>query len=203
MSFTLPPLKYANNALEPYIDARTMEIHHDKHHAAYTLNLNNAIKDTALDQQSIEQILKNLDMSNMPLRNNAGGYYNHNMFWEIIGPHDGDKPSGEIANGINQEWGSFEVFKEKFSASAMGRFGSGWAWLTVQKGGKLEIVSTPNQDNPLMPNTAGGGFPVLGLDVWEHAYYLLYQNRRAEYVNAFFQIINWKEVNNRYLDGKG
>lgn len=203
MSFTLPELKYATNALEPHFDQRTMEIHHGKHHAAYTLNLNNAIKDTALDNQSIELILKNLDMNNMPLRNNGGGYYNHNLFWEIISPNGGGNPTGELEEAISTHFGSFESFKEKFAAAAMGRFGSGWAWLTVHPGGKLEVVSTPNQDNPLMPNTAGNGFPVIGIDVWEHAYYLHYQNRRADYITAFFNVVNWNEANVRYLDGKG
>lgn len=203
MPFTLPELKYPTNSLEPHFDQRTMEIHHGKHHAAYTLNLNNAIKDGPLDSQSIETILKNMDMNNMPLRNNGGGYYNHNLFWEIISPNGGGQPNGELSEAINTHFGSFDTFKEKFSAAAMGRFGSGWAWLTVLPGGKLEVVSTPNQDNPLMPNTAGGGFPVIGLDVWEHAYYLHYQNRRADYISAFFNVVYWTEANVRFLDGKG
>lgn len=203
MPFTLPELKYATNALEPHIDQKTMEIHHGKHHVAYTTNLNNAIKESPLDQLSIEKILKDLDMNNMPLRNNAGGYYNHNIFWELLSPNGGGSPVGELANAIDAEFGSFEQFKEKFSAASMTRFGSGWAWLTVHADGKLEIVSTPNQDNPLMPNTAGGGFPVIGLDVWEHAYYLLYQNRRADYIASFFNVLNWNEANSRFLDGKG
>ncbi|MEP7196444.1 MAG: superoxide dismutase [Saprospiraceae bacterium] len=200
MPFTLPELKYANNALEPYIDAKTMEIHHGKHHAAYTLNLNNATKDSPLEHLSIEEILKNLDMNNMPLRNNGGGYYNHNLFWEILSPKGGGNPSGELATALNSEFGSFEQFKEKFAAAAMGRFGSGWVWLTAQASGKLEIVSTPNQDCPLMPNTAGGGFPIIALDVWEHAYYLLYQNRRADYVTSFFNVVNWEEANKRFIN---
>ncbi|MCC6817078.1 MAG: superoxide dismutase [Saprospiraceae bacterium] len=203
MAFNLPELKYPTNSLEPHFDQRTMEIHHGKHHAAYTLNLNNAIKDTVLDSLSIEEILKDMDMNNMPLRNNGGGYYNHNLFWEILSPNGGGSPQAELAEAINKNFSSFDLFKEKFSAAAMTRFGSGWAWLTVHKDGKLDIVSTPNQDNPLMPNTAGGGFPVIGLDVWEHAYYLQYQNRRADYVSAFFNVINWDEANMRFLQGRG
>ncbi len=203
MPFTLPDLKYPHNSLEPHIDARTMEIHHGKHHAAYTNNLNNAIKDTRLDGMSIEDILRQLDMNNMPLRNNGGGYYNHNLFWELLSPHGGGMPVGELAETIRSKFGEFEHFKEKFAAAAMGRFGSGWAWLTVHPGGRIEIVSTPNQDNPLMPDTAGGGYPVIALDVWEHAYYLLYQNRRADYISSFFNVLNWKEANNRFLTGKG
>jgi Fe-Mn family superoxide dismutase len=201
MPFTLPPLPYAFNALEPHIDARTMEIHHDKHHAAYTNNLNNAIAGTPLENLTIEEILMK-GMDTPAVRNNGGGYYNHNMFWEIMGPNGGGAPTGDIASAIEASFGSFDHFKEEFTKAATTRFGSGWAWLCVQKGGKLEICSTPNQDNPLMPNVGCSGFPVLGLDVWEHAYYLHYQNRRPDYISAFYQVINWNEVNKRFAAGK-
>ncbi|MDQ3141517.1 MAG: superoxide dismutase [Bacteroidota bacterium] len=198
MAFTLPELPYPPQALEPNVDSRTMEIHHGKHHAAYTTNLNNAIKGTPLELQSIENILKNLDMNNMPVRNNGGGYYNHSFFWQIMSPSGGGVPEGKLLDALKENFGSFDSFKEKFSQAAMTRFGSGWAWLCVQKGGKLDICSTPNQDNTLMPNTGCGGTPILGLDVWEHAYYLLYQNRRADYINGFFNVIHWGEVEGRY-----
>lgn len=202
MAFELPNLPYAYDALEPHIDARTMEIHHTKHHNGYTTKLNDAIKGTDLEGKSIEDILKNLDMSNAGVRNNGGGYYNHCLFWEVMSPDGGGSPSGELADAINDAFGSFDGFKDKFSAAAGSRFGSGWAWLCVHKGGKLEICSTPNQDNPLMPNTGCGGHPILGLDVWEHAYYLNYQNRRPDYISAFFNVINWDEVAKRYADNK-
>ncbi|MBK8241930.1 MAG: superoxide dismutase [Saprospiraceae bacterium] len=198
MPFVLPELTYPVNALEPHIDSRTMEIHHGKHHAAYTNNLNNAIKDTPLDNMSIEDLLSQLDMNNMLVRNNGGGYYNHCLFWELMSPHGGGEPSGELAEAIEETFGSFATFKEKFAAAATTRFGSGWAWLCVHPGGKLEICSTPNQDNTLMPNVGCGGMPVLGIDVWEHAYYLLYQNRRPDYINGFFNVINWETVAKRY-----
>ena len=196
--FTLPALPYAYNALEPYIDARTMEIHHTKHHNAYTTNLNAALASAGVEGKSIEEILTNLDMNNAALRNNAGGFYNHNLFWEIMSPNGGGKPTGELAKAIDEAFGSFEGFKEAFSKAAATRFGSGWAWLCVHKGGKVEICSTANQDNPLMPNTGYGGFPILGLDVWEHAYYLNYQNRRPDYIEAFFSVINWAKVAELY-----
>lgn len=202
MSFELPKLKYASDALEPHIDAKTMEIHHGKHHAAYTANLNKAIEGTDLEGKTIENILINMDMDNKALRNNGGGYFNHNLFWEIMSPNGGGKPNGELAKAIDDAFGSFDGFKEKFSTAATTQFGSGWAWLCVQEGGKLDICSTPNQDNPLMPNTGCGGTPVLGLDVWEHAYYLNYQNRRPDYINAFFNVVNWEEVGSRYLKNK-
>ena len=202
MAFELPNLPYAYDALEPHIDARTMEIHHTKHHNGYTTKLNDAIKGTDLEGKSIEDILKNLDMSNSGVRNNGGGYYNHCLFWEVMSPNGGGNPSGELADAINDAFGSFDGFKDKFSAAAGSRFGSGWAWLCVHKGGKLEICSTPNQDNPLMPDTGCGGYPILGLDVWEHAYYLNYQNRRPDYISAFFNVINWAEVAKRYADNK-
>tara|TARA_Y100001933_G_scaffold56503_2_gene56233 strand:+ start:1000 stop:1647 length:648 start_codon:yes stop_codon:yes gene_type:complete len=202
MAFELPNLPYAYDALEPHIDARTMEIHHTKHHNGYTTKLNDAVKGTDLEGKSIEDILKNLDMSNSAVRNNGGGYFNHCLFWEVMSPNGGGNPSGELADAINDAFGSFDGFKDKFSAAAGSRFGSGWAWLCVHKGGKLEICSTPNQDNPLMPNTGCGGYPILGLDVWEHAYYLNYQNRRPDYISAFFNVINWDEVAKRYADNK-
>lgn len=198
MPFTLPELPYPHQALEPHFDTRTMEIHHGKHHAAYTTNLNNAIKDTPLESMTIEEILKNLDMNHMALRNNGGGYYNHCLFWECLSPQGGGEPKDALGAAITESFGSFEAFKEKFSQAAMTRFGSGWAWLCVHPGGKLEICSTPNQDNPLMPSTGCGGTPVIGLDVWEHAYYLLYQNRRAEFIAAFFNIVNWEFAEKRY-----
>ena len=198
MPFLLPELPYPPQALEPHIDTRTMEIHHGKHHAAYTNNLNAAIKDKPQENQSIEEILKNLDMSNMALRNNGGGYYNHCMFWEMMSPHGGGNPNGSLGEAIVRDFSSIDAFKEKFSQAAMGRLGSGWTWLCVHPGGKLEICSTPNQDNPLMPNTGCGGMPVIGLDVWEHAYYLLYQNRRADYISGFFNVINWEYALKRY-----
>jgi Fe-Mn family superoxide dismutase len=198
MPFSLPELPYPHQALEPHIDSRTMEIHHGKHHAAYTNNLNAAIKDTSLENMSIEEILKNLDMNNMPVRNNGGGYYNHCLFWEMLSPHGGGDPNGQIAEAIIRDFTSIQSFREKFTAAAIGRFGSGWAWLCVHPGGKLEICSTPNQDNPLMPNTGCGGMPVVALDVWEHAYYLLYQNRRPDYIGGFFNVINWETAEKRY-----
>ena len=193
MSFELPKLHYSYNSLEPHIDARTMEIHHTKHHAGYTTKLNAAIADTPLDQHSIEEILSNLDMSNAAVRNNGGGFYNHCLFWQVMSP-DANALSGDLADAIDRSFGSFDQFKADFSAAAATQFGSGWAWLCAKKGGDLEVCSTPNQDNPLMPGVGCGGTPILGLDVWEHAYYLNYQNRRPDYINAFFSVINWKVV---------
>ncbi|MFM7723860.1 MAG: superoxide dismutase [Bacteroidota bacterium] len=191
MAFELPPLAYAYSALEPHIDARTMEIHHSKHHQAYTTNLNNAIAGTALEHASIEEILKNC--SDKPaVRNNGGGYWNHNLFWEIMSPNGGGEPTGALSEAINRDFGSFEGFKDLFSKAATTRFGSGWAWLCVTNG-KLEVCSTANQDNPLMGEGCKGT-PILGLDVWEHAYYLNYQNRRPDYINAFFNVIDWGVV---------
>jgi len=198
MSFELPALKYAHDALEPHIDARTMEIHHGKHHAGYTGNLNAAIEGTANEGKSIEDILSALDMNNKAVRNNGGGYYNHTLFWEVMSPEGGGSPSGELATAINDAYGSFDAFKETFSTAAKTQFGSGWAWLCVHLGGKVEVCSTPNQDNTLMPDVGCGGTPILGLDVWEHAYYLNYQNRRPDYVAAFFNVINWEEVARRW-----
>jgi superoxide dismutase, Fe-Mn family len=202
MSFQLPNLPYAYNALEPHIDARTMEIHHGKHHAAYTNNLNAAIEGTPLASQTIEDILKGLDMNNMAVRNNGGGYYNHNLFWEVMSPNGGGNPTGELADAINRDFGSFEAFKDAFAKAGATRFGSGWAWLCVHKGGKVEVCSSPNQDNPLMPGIGCGGFPILGMDVWEHAYYLNYQNRRPDYIAAFFNVINWAKVAQLYAANK-
>ena len=202
MAFELPKLQYAFDALEPHIDARTMEIHHDKHHKGYTDKLNNAIEGTDQEGKTIENILNNLDMDNKAVRNNGGGFYNHRLFWEVMSPNGGGKPSGALAEAINSAYGSFEDFKEKFSTAAKGQFGSGWAWLCVHEGGKVEVCSTPNQDNPLMPGVGCGGTPILGLDVWEHAYYLNYQNRRPDYVSAFFNVINWEEVSKRYEQNK-
>ncbi len=202
MSFQLPKLTYAYDALEPHIDARTMEIHHSKHHNGYTTNLNNAIAGTDSEGNSIEDILENLDMSNGAVRNNGGGFYNHRLFWEIMSPNGGGEPSGDLATAINDAFGSFDSFKGAFTKAAATRFGSGWAWLCVHKGGKVEVCSTPNQDNPLMKDAGCSGTPILGLDVWEHAYYLNYQNRRPDYINAFFNVINWDEVSKRYEENK-
>ena len=196
MSFELPKLSYAYDALEPHIDARTMEIHHSKHHAGYTAKLNTAIEGTSYVGQSIETILAG-ELS-PGLRNNGGGYYNHCLFWSIISPNGGGKPSGNLADAINSTFGSFEEFKSVFSNAAASQFGSGWAWLCA-KNGKLSVCSTPNQDNPLMKSGCGD-IPILGIDVWEHAYYLNYQNRRPDYIEAFFNIVDWNEVSRRYSE---
>lgn len=201
MAFELPNLPYAHNALEPHIDEQTMQIHHGKHHAAYTTNLNAAVAGTDLEGKTIEQILEKC-LEIPAVRNNGGGFYNHNLFWEIMAPNAGGQPTGELAAAINKAFGSFDSFKETFAKAAATRFGSGWAWLCVKKGGEVEVCSTPNQDNPLMPGIGCGGTPILGLDVWEHAYYLKYQNRRPDYVNAFFNVINWNAVSARYSAGK-
>ncbi|WP_438966188.1 superoxide dismutase [Flavobacterium sp.] len=201
MAFELPKLPYAYDALEPHIDARTMEIHHSKHHNAYTTNLNNAVAGTDLEGKSIEDILTNLDMSNGAVRNNGGGFFNHNLFWEVMSPNGGGLPSGDLAAAIDTDFGSFENFKAAFAKAGATQFGSGWAWLCV-KDGKLEVCGTPNQDNTLMPGVGCGGTPILGMDVWEHAYYLNYQNRRPDYIEAFFSVINWTEVAKKYADAK-
>ncbi len=198
MAFQLPDLPYAFDALEPHIDARTMEIHHGKHHAAYTTNLNNAIAGTEMESMTIEQILANVSKYPMAVRNNGGGFWNHNLFWEIMSPNGGGVAIGAVAEAINRDFGSFDEFKSQFSAVAAGRFGSGWAWLIKDGNGKLHITSTPNQDNPLMDIAEVKGTPILGLDVWEHAYYLNYQNRRPDYITAFWNVINWDEVNRRF-----
>ncbi|MEN8768227.1 MAG: superoxide dismutase [Candidatus Arcticimaribacter sp.] len=198
MAFELPQLPYAHDALEPHIDARTMEIHHGKHHNGYTTNLNNAIAGTDLEGKSIEDILTGLDLNNGAVRNNGGGFYNHSLFWSTMAPNAGGTPTGDLAAAIDAAFGSFNAFKDAFSKAAATRFGSGWAWLCVHKGGKVEVCSTPNQDNPLMPGVACDGTPILGLDVWEHAYYLNYQNRRPDYINAFFNVVNWEAVSALY-----
>ena len=194
MAYELPQLPYANDALEPHIDAKTMEIHHGKHHNGYTTKLNGALEGSGMESSTIETILENLDMNNAALRNNGGGYFNHCLFWEVMSPNGGGTPSGALALAIDTAYGSFEDFKTAFSNAAATQFGSGWAWLCVQKGGGVEVCSSANQDNPLMPGIGCGGTPILGLDVWEHAYYLNYQNRRPDYINAFFNVINWEKV---------
>ena len=202
MAFELPKLPYAYDALEPHIDARTMEIHHTKHHNGYTTKLNGAIEGTDLEGKGIVDILSGLDMSNAAVRNNGGGFFNHSLFWEVMSPDGGGKPSGELAAAIDEAFGSFDAFKESFSKAAATQFGSGWAWLCVHKGGKVEVCSTPNQDNPIMPGVSCEGYPILGLDVWEHAYYLNYQNLRPDYISAFFNVINWDKVSENYAAGK-
>ena len=202
MAFELPELGYAYDALEPNIDARTMEIHHSKHHNGYTTKLNGAIAGTDLEGNSIEEILGNLDMSNGAVRNNGGGFYNHSLFWSVMNPNNPGELSGDLKDAIMAEFGSFDAFKDAFSKAAATQFGSGWAWLCVLPGGKVEVCSTPNQDNPLMPGVTCGGTPILGIDVWEHAYYLNYQNRRPDYIEAFFNVINWNEVASRYAANK-
>ena len=197
MAFELPQLPYAYDALEPHIDARTMEIHHLKHHNAYTTNLNAAVAGTDLEGKTIENILINLDMKNAAVRNNGGGFYNHNLFWRVMSPTGGGKPLGDLADAIDTAFGNFEEFKARFAKAGATQFGSGWAWLCL-KDGKLEVCGTPNQDNPLMPGVGCGGTPILGMDVWEHAYYLNYQNRRPDYIEAFFNVINWTEVARLY-----
>ena len=198
MAFTLPALPYAPNALEPHIDARTMEIHHGKHHNAYVTNLNNAVAGKPEESLSIEEICKNISMYPMPVRNNGGGHYNHSLFWMIMGPGAGGTPTGAVADAINAAFGNFDEFKTKFNTAATTRFGSGWAWLIKDASGKLAITSTPNQDNPLMDVAEVKGTPILGLDVWEHAYYLNYQNRRPDYCTAWWNVVNWKEVAKRF-----
>jgi len=198
MSFELPSLKYSYDSLEPHIDAKTMEIHHDKHHAGYTNNLNNAIKGTSMENLSIEETLSKLDITNMAVRNNGGGFFNHCLFWNVMSPNGGGNPAGDLMSALNDSFGSFDEFKLAFSKAAGTRFGSGWAWLCVHPGGKLEVCSTANQDNPLMDGIGCGGFPILGLDVWEHAYYLNYQNRRPDYIAGFFNVINWEAVSDSF-----
>lgn len=202
MAFELPALPYAYDALEPHIDARTMEIHHGKHHNGYTTKLNAAIEGTDLAGKSIEDICSGMDMNNAGVRNNGGGYFNHNLFWSVMSPNGGGAPTGEVADAINAAYGSYDAFKDAFAKAAATRFGSGWAWLCVKDGGAVEVCSSANQDNPLMPGIGCGGTPILGLDVWEHAYYLNYQNRRPDYITAFFNVINWDEVNRRYAAAK-
>jgi len=198
MSFKLPALNYSYDSLEPHVDAKTMEIHHGKHHAGYTNNLNNAIKDSELEGKSIKEILSSLDLNNSAVRNNGGGFYNHSLFWSVMSPDGGGLPNGDLAKAIDTSFGSFEEFKSAFSKAAATRFGSGWAWLCVQPNGKLGVCSTANQDNPLMAGIGCEGTPVLGLDVWEHAYYLNYQNRRPDYIAGFFNVINWNVVSENF-----
>ena len=202
MAFELPKLNYAFNALEPHIDARTMEIHHGKHHQAYVTNLNNAIAGTDAEKMSIEDICKNISKFPMAVRNNGGGHYNHTLFWEIMAPNAGGMPTGDLAKAIETDLGGFEKFKADFAAAGATRFGSGWAWLSVKADGKLCVCSTPNQDNPLMDIAECKGTPILGMDVWEHAYYLNYQNRRPDYISAFFNVINWAKVSELYAAAK-
>ena len=195
MAHTLPPLSYANNALEPHIDARTMEIHHGKHHNAYVTNLNNTVTGTAMENLSLDELIKNISKHPMAVRNNGGGHWNHSLFWELMSPKGGGNPTGKIADVINNQFGGFDSFKEEFGKAAATRFGSGWTWLVKTAEGKFAISSTPNQDNPLMDIAEIKGTPVLGLDVWEHAYYLNYQNRRPDYVAAWWNVVNWDKVN--------
>jgi Fe-Mn family superoxide dismutase len=198
MAFELPKLEYAYDALEPHIDARTMEIHHTKHHAGYTNNLNAAVDGSDLAGQSIEAILADVSKHSVAVRNNGGGFYNHNLFWTVMSPNGGGEPTGELAEAINKAFGSFDAFKESFNKAAATRFGSGWAWLVKQDDGSLVVTSTANQDNPLMDIADVKGTPILGLDVWEHAYYLNYQNRRPDYIGAFWNVVNWDEVTRRF-----
>lgn len=197
MAFTLPALPYASDALEPHFDKQTMEIHHGKHHQAYVDNLNKAIAGTENENKSLEELVAKAGAISPAVRNNGGGHWNHSFFWESLAPNAGGAPSGALADAINSAFGSFDAFKEKFNAAGVSRFGSGWAWL-IQKDGKLEVSSTPNQDNPLMDVAEAKGTPILGVDVWEHAYYLKYQNRRAEYLAAFWNVVNWDAVSKRF-----
>ncbi|MGB1055924.1 MAG: superoxide dismutase [Flavobacteriales bacterium] len=196
MAFELPQLPYAYDALEPHIDARTMEIHHSKHHAGYTSKLNTAVEGTELAGKDIETLLRD-HSENGAVRNNGGGFWNHNLFWACMSPNGGGQPSGALGEAIDRDFGSFDAFKDAFAKAAATRFGSGWAWLCVNDG-KLEVCSSANQDNPLMPGVGCGGYPILGLDVWEHAYYLNYQNRRPDYINAFFEVVDWNAVGARF-----
>jgi len=198
MAFELPKLPYEKDALEPHIDAKTMEIHHGKHHAGYTKKLNAAIEGTDHEGKSIEDILANVSAAGAGVRNNGGGFYNHSLFWEVMGPNGGGTPSGSLGDAINNQFGSFDKFKDEFKNAGGTQFGSGWAWLIVDKNNKLAVTNTPNQDNPLMDVVDVNGTPILGVDVWEHAYYLNYQNRRPDYLEAFFNVINWDEVSRRY-----
>ena len=200
MAFELPPLPYSFGSLEPHIDALTMDIHHDRHHNAYITNLNNAIAGTDLEGKSLDEILSNIDDYSAAVRNNGGGHYNHSLFWTVMSPNGGGQPEGDLAQAINARFGSFDSFKNEFSTAAATRFGSGWAWLCKKGGGEVDVCSSPNQDNPVMPGIGCGGTPILGLDVWEHAYYLKYQNKRPDYIAAFWNVINWEEVARRYAE---
>lgn len=202
MAFELPALPYAADALEPHIDAKTMEIHHGKHHNAYVTKLNDAIAGTDAEGKSLDELMSGISKLSTGVRNNGGGHYNHTLFWTIMGPDGGGNPSGDLASAIDSAFGSFDKFKEEFSNAAATRFGSGWAWLCVDGSGKLFVTSTPNQDNPVMDVAEKQGTPILGLDVWEHAYYLNYQNRRPDYIAAFWNVVNWEEVAKRFADAK-
>lgn len=199
MSFVLAPLPYANNALEPHFDALTMEIHHDRHHNAYVTNLNAAVAGTALEGKSLEELLANVSTLSPAVRNNGGGHYNHDLFWNILSPNGGGAPVGTLAKAIDAKFGSLDAFKDEFKKAGIGRFGSGWAWLVAQKDGSIAISSTPNQDNPLMDVAEVKGYPVIGLDVWEHAYYLKFQNKRPDYIDSFWNVIDWAAAEKRYL----
>ncbi len=203
MAFELPALPYATDALEPHIDKQTMEIHHDKHHQAYVTNLNKALEGKAEASQSLDEIIKNISKFPAAVRNNGGGHYNHSLFWEVLGHGKGGEPKGALAEAINATFGSFADFKTKFAEAGATRFGSGWAWLSVGADGKLAVSSTPNQDNPLMDIAEVKGTPILGMDVWEHAYYLKYQNKRPDYIAAFWNVVNWDAVSDRYTKAKG
>jgi superoxide dismutase, Fe-Mn family len=202
MAFELPQLPYASDALEPHFDKATMEIHHGKHHATYVSKLNDAIKGTPNESKSLEELLKNVSTLSPAVRNNGGGHFNHTLFWQILAPKAGGAPTGEIAEAISKAFGSFDKFKEEFGNAGVNRFGSGWAWLIVDASGALKITSTPNQDNPLMDVAEVKGTPILGLDVWEHAYYLKYQNKRPDYIAAFWNLVNWTEVSKRFAAAK-
>ncbi len=202
MAFTLDPLPYANNALEPHFDALTMEIHHDRHHQAYVTNLNAAVAGTELEGKSIEEIIKNISKAPAPVRNNGGGHWNHTFFWKSLSANGGGEPVGELAKAITEKFGSFSAFKDEFKKASVGRFGSGWAWLIVKDGGEIAITSSPNQDNPLMDIAETKGTPVIGLDVWEHAYYLKYQNKRPDYIDAYWNVVDWKAADALYVAAK-
>ncbi len=202
MAFELAPLPYANNALEPHFDALTMEIHHDRHHNAYVTNLNAAVNDTPLAGKSLEELFATISTLSPAVRNNGGGHYNHDLFWNILSPNGGGAPVGTLAKAIDAKFGSFDAFKEEFKKAGITRFGSGWAWLVAQKDGSIAVSSTPNQDNPLMDVADVKGFPVIGLDVWEHAYYLKFQNKRPDYIDAFWSVVDWNKAEARYLDAQ-
>jgi len=202
MAFTLDPLPYANNALEPHFDALTMEIHHDRHHQAYVTNLNAAVAGTELEGKTIEEIIKNISKAPAPVRNNGGGHWNHTFFWKSLSANGGGEPVGELAKAITEKFGSFSAFKDEFKKASIGRFGSGWAWLIVKDGGEIAITSSPNQDNPLMDIAETKGTPVIGLDVWEHAYYLKYQNKRPDYIEAYWNVVDWKAADALYVAAK-
>ncbi|MET7255034.1 superoxide dismutase [Dyadobacter fermentans] len=202
MAFTLDPLPYANNALEPHFDALTMEIHHDRHHQAYVTNLNAAVAGTELEGKTIEELLAGISKAPAPVRNNGGGHWNHTFFWKSLSATGGGEPTGELGKAITAKFGSFAAFKDEFKKASIGRFGSGWAWLIVKEGGEIAITSTPNQDNPLMDIAEVKGTPVIGLDVWEHAYYLKYQNKRPDYIDAYWNVVDWKAADALYTAAK-